>query len=141
MIRRPRIIGETQLANCGLCRGTHDSGRVGAWTVAVPDTRIKAYNGLVAEPGTPIDGIQHEATAEDAAKFEEYFRGKLDLAVSLACHGEQERRSRHQVAAEEYRRQWEQVISELKRLLPLVRKSGVPLLATESPLSSCRKRR
>jgi hypothetical protein len=40
-----------------------------------------------------IDGTQHEATAEDAAKLAEYVRGKLGLAVSLACQGEQERRS------------------------------------------------
>ena len=85
----------------------------------------KAYNGFVAEPCSLIDGIQHEATAEDAAKLAEYFRGKLDLAVSLACQGEQERRSGHWASAEEYQRRWEQVIAELKRLLPLVRKSGV----------------
>jgi hypothetical protein len=104
---------------------------------------VKAYNGFVAEPCTLIDGIQHEATAEDAAKLEEYFRGKLDLAVSLACHGEKERRSGHRASAEEYQRQWDQVIGELKRLLPLVRKSGVPLPATEKPqsLGSRRKRR
>jgi len=35
----------------------------------------------------------------------DYFRGKLDLAVSLACHGEQERRSGHRASAEEYQRQ------------------------------------
>jgi hypothetical protein len=91
--------------------------------LAGADTTHKAYNGFVAEPCTLIAGIQHEATAEDAAKLAESFRGKLDLAVSLACHGEQERRSGHRASAEEYQRQWEQVIAELKRLLPLVRKS------------------
>jgi hypothetical protein len=90
----------------------------------------QAYNGIVAEPCTLLDGIQHEATAEDAAKLEEYFRGKLDLAVSLACQGEQERRSGHRASAEEYQRQWEQVIAEIKRLLPLVRKSSVSLFPT-----------
>ena len=96
----------------------------------------------MAEPCTLIDGIQHEATVEDAAELADYFRGKLHLAVSLACHGEQERRSGHRASAEEYQRQWDQVIGELKRLLPLVRKSGVPLIATEKPqsLGSRRKR-
>jgi hypothetical protein len=83
-----------------------------------------------------IDGIQHEATAEDAAKLAEYVRGKLDLAVSLACQGEQERRSGHWASAEAYQRKWEQVIAEVKRLLPLVSKSGVPLFPTEKPQSS-----
>jgi hypothetical protein len=59
----------------------------------------------VAEPCTLVDGIQHEATVEDAAELADYFRGKLDLAVSLACHGEQERRSGHRASAEEYQRQ------------------------------------
>jgi hypothetical protein len=96
----------------------------------------------VSQPCRLTDGIQHETTAEEAAKLEEYFRGKLDLAVSLACHGEQERRSGHRESAEEYQGQWERVIAELKRLLPLVRKSGVPLIATEKPqsLGSRRKR-
>jgi hypothetical protein len=83
-----------------------------------------------------IEEIQHEATAEDAAKLAEYVRGKLDLAVSLACQGEQERRSGHWASAEAYQRKWEQVIVEVKRLLPPVRKSGVPLFPTEKPQSS-----
>jgi hypothetical protein len=95
----------------------------------------------VAEPCTLIDGIQHESTVEDAAELAEYFRGKLDLAVSLACHGEKERRSGHRASAEEYQRQWEQVIAELKRLLPLVRKSGVSCFPTEIPQSSSSRKK
>ena len=55
----------------------------------------EAYNDFVTETCAIIDGIQHEATNEDAAKLAEYVRGKLDLAVDLACQGEQERRSGH----------------------------------------------
>lgn len=80
-----------------------------------------------------IEGIQHEATAEDAAELAEYVRGKLNLALSLACHGEQERRSGHWASPEAYQRQWEEVMAEVQRLLPLVKKSGVSLFATEKP--------
>jgi hypothetical protein len=90
---------------------------------------------------TAIDGIRHEAVAEDAAEVAEYVRGKLDLAVDLACQGEQERRSGHRAAAEAYQRKWEDAIAEVKRLLPLVRKSGVSLCPTAKPqLSRSRKK-
>jgi hypothetical protein len=88
---------------------------------------------MVAEPCGIIDGIQHQDTAEDAAKLAEYVRCKLDLAVDLACQGEQERRSGHWAAAEEYQRKWEKAIGEVNRLLPLVRMSGVSLFAAERP--------
>ncbi len=80
-----------------------------------------------------IDGIHHEATNEEAAELVEYVRGKLNLAVSLACQGEQERRSGHWASAEEYQRKWVEVMAEVKRLLPLVRKSCVSLFPTEKP--------
>ena len=83
-----------------------------------------------------VEGIQHEATLEDAAELAEYVRGKLDLAFSLACQGELERRSGHWASAEAYQRKWKQVIAEAKRLLPLVRKNGVPLFPTQKPQSS-----
>ena len=85
-----------------------------------------------------IEGIQHEATAEDAAKLAKYVRGKLNLAFTLACQGEQERRSGHWASAEAHQRKWEAVMAEVKRLLPLVRKSGVSVFATEKrePLRS-----
>jgi hypothetical protein len=97
----------------------------------IPDT-YKAYNSFVAETCGIIDGIQHQATDEEAAELAQYFRGKLNLAVSLACQAEQERRSGHWTSAEEYQRKWEEVMAEAKRLLPLVRKSGVPLLESEN---------
>jgi hypothetical protein len=90
----------------------------------------------VAEPSGIIDGIQHEATDVDAAELAEYVRGRLKLALSLACEGEHERRSCHWQSAEGYQRQWEDVMAEVKRLLPLVRKSGVSLFPTEKPQSS-----
>ena len=86
-----------------------------------------------------IEGIQHKATAEDATKLAEYVRGKLDLAVSLACQGEQERRSGHWASAEAYQRKWEEVMAEVKRLLPMVRKGGVSILATGNPCQQKRR--
>jgi len=85
--------------------------------------------------GTVLDGSQDEAARFEPAKLAKYVRGKLNLALSLACHGEQERRSCHWASAEEYQRQWEEVIAEVKRLLPLVRKNGVSLFATENAQS------
>ena len=86
-----------------------------------------------------IDGIQpeatNEATNEEAAELAEYVRGKLNLAFSLACHGEQERRSGHWASAEEYQRKWEEVMAEVKRLLPLLRKSGMSFFATDKPFT------
>jgi hypothetical protein len=82
----------------------------------------------VAEPCVIIDGIQHETTDEEAAELAAYVRGKLNLALHLACQGEQERRSGHWASAEEYQRKWEETIVEVKRLLPLVRESGVPMV-------------
>ena len=73
------------------------------------------YNGFVAE-SCVIDGIQHEATAEDAAKLAEYVRGKLNLALSLVCQVEQERRSGHWASAEECQHKWGEAIAEVKRL-------------------------
>lgn len=103
----------------------------------------EAYNDFVTETCAIIDGIQHEATNEDAAKLAEYVRGKLDLAVDLACQGEQERRSGHRASAEAFQRKWEEAMAEVKPLLPLVRKGGVSLFPTEKPqsLGSRQKRR
>lgn len=74
-----------------------------------------------------------ELPAKTDRQLAEYVRSKLNLAISLACQGEQERRSGHWASAEEYQRKWEEAIAEVKRLLPLVRKSGMPLYATEEP--------
>ena len=88
-----------------------------------------------------IEKIQQEATAEDAAELAKYVRGKLNLALHLASEAEHERRSGHWAAAEGYQRQWEEVMAEVKRLLPLVRKSGVSLFATGNSLSGSRQKR
>jgi len=53
----------------------------------------------------------------------EYVRSKLKLAITLACNGEQERRSGHWELANARYREWEGVMAEVKRLLPLVRAS------------------
>jgi hypothetical protein len=85
----------------------------------------------VAEPCDTIDGTHHQATDEEAAELALNVRGKLNVAIQLAFQAEQERRSGHRQSAEEYHRQWEEAISEVKRLLPLVRKSGVSNFASE----------
>jgi hypothetical protein len=72
-----------------------------------------------------------ELPAMTDRQLAEYVRGKLNLALSLACQGEQERRSCHWASAEAYQRQWEEVMAEVKRLLPLVRKSGISLFASK----------
>jgi hypothetical protein len=95
----------------------------------------------VTETCAIIDGIQHEATNEEAAELADYVRGKLNLAVSLACQSEQERRSGHWASAEAYQRQWEDVMAQVKRLLPLVRKGSVSLFATGNPQSRSRQKR
>jgi hypothetical protein len=89
------------------------------------------YNDYVAGACARVEGVQHEpSTTEEAAQLAGYVRKKLGLAVSLACEAEQARRSGHWAFAEEYQRQWEVVIAEVKRLLPLVRQSGVSLFGT-----------
>src|SRR5260370_10721617 len=100
----------------------------------------KAYNGFVMETCDIIDGIQHEATDEDAAKLAEYVRDKLDLAVDLACQGEQERRSGHRASAEAYQRKWEEAMAEVKPLLPLVRKGGVAFSNRETAIARFRSK-
>lgn len=71
----------------------------------------------------------------------EYVRGKLHLAVILACQGEQERRSGHWEKAAECQRQWEDVMAEVKRQLPAVRESGVSLFPTCNPPPFSRQKR
>lgn len=73
----------------------------------------------------------------------DHVRGRLNLAVNLACQSEQERRSGHWAAAEQYQQQWEHVMAEVKRLLPQVRKSRVSLFEKEKiqPLRSHQKAR
>ena len=92
--------------------------------------------GILAEALGVVDRIQDEAVPREPAELAKYVRGKLNLAVSLACQGEQERRSGHWASAEAYQRKWGETIAEVKRLLPLVRKSGVSLFSTEKLQSS-----
>ena len=77
--------------------------------------------------------VQDERTETDPLELAEHVRAKLNLAIQLACEAEHERRSCRWESADEYQRQWEKVMAEVKRLLPLVRKSGVSLFATGNP--------
>jgi hypothetical protein len=94
----------------------------------------------MAEPCPVLDGSQGEAAHLEPAELTEYVRGKLNLAIRLACETEHERRSCHWDSAEEYQRQWEEMMGEVKRLLPLVRNSGVSLFATGSSPSRQKRR-
>ena len=76
--------------------------------------------------------------AKTDRQLAEYVWGKLTLAVSLACRGEQERRSGHLASAAESHREWGSVMAEVKRLSPLVRN---PSIASEKPFRSRQKRR
>ena len=64
-------------------------------------------------------------------------RGKLNLAVQLACQAERERRAGRRESAKQCQCQWEGVTAEVKRLLPMVRAIGVRLSAPEKPEQQC----
>jgi hypothetical protein len=68
-----------------------------------------------------------EISAMSGQQLAAYVRERLQLALSLASNGEQERRSGRWESAERRQREWAVVMDEVRRLLPLVRKSGVPL--------------
>jgi hypothetical protein len=82
---------------------------------------------VVAMPKDYGETVQHRTIELDPAELAECIRQKLKLAVSLACQGEQERRSRRWESAEECQRKWEEVIAEVKRSLPLLKERGVAL--------------
>jgi hypothetical protein len=63
-----------------------------------------------------------ELDAQAARELAESLRGKLNLAVSLACQAEQARRAKSWASAAAFRQQWEETITEVRRLLPLVGK-------------------
>jgi hypothetical protein len=86
-----------------------------------------------------VDGTQDEAAQLEPAELAEYVRAKLNLAVDLACQGEQEQRSGHRAPAEAYQRQWEEVMAEVKRLLPLCGRAGCRFLQQEIPVKSADK--
>jgi hypothetical protein len=74
----------------------------------------------------------HPLTELDPKELAEHLRAKLNLALRLACEAEHQRRSCCWESAEVYRRQWEDVMAEVKCVLPLVRKSGVSIFARGS---------
>jgi hypothetical protein len=90
----------------------------------------------VADHSCAVAPASDERIETDPAELAEHVRAKLNLAMKLACEAEHERRSCRWDSAEEYQRQWEEVIAEVKRLLPLVRKNGLSLFPTEKPQSS-----
>lgn len=54
-----------------------------------------------------------------------YFRDRLDLALSLACQAEHERRRGRRKSANAYHRRWEEAMAEVKRLSPLLKQTGI----------------
>ena len=70
-----------------------------------------------------------------------YFRERLNLATALACRAEQERRFGRYASARECHEQWESAIAEVKRLLPLVRESGVAVFVSQHTESRHRRKR
>ena len=70
-----------------------------------------------------------------------YFRERLNLATALACRAEQERRFGRYASARECHEQWERAIAEVKRLLPLVRESGVAVFVSQRTESRHRRKR
>lgn len=73
------------------------------------------------------DTVQYRAIESDPTELAHWLRQKLNVAVSLACQGEQERRWRRWESAAEYQRKWEEVIAEVKRSLPVLKERGVAL--------------
>lgn len=88
-------------------------------------------------------GLCLELPAQADRELAENLRGKLNLAVSLACQAEQARRAKSWASAEAFQRQWEETIAEVRQLLPLVGKGDQPVFGTrKGRLSrSHRKRR
>src|SRR5215475_4709531 len=86
-----------------------------------------------------LNDIPTEKLAELRAKTNRqlaaYVRAKLNLAVQLACKAERERRAGRWNSAEQCQRQWEGLTAEVRRLLPLVRFSGVCSGETETALA------
>jgi hypothetical protein len=89
---------------------------------------VDTYNGYVAEDCA--DAVPDEPSEPDPTELAEYVRQKLNVAMSLACNGELERRSGRWESAEQYQRKWQEAIAEVKRLLPLMRKRGISLFRT-----------
>jgi hypothetical protein len=99
-----------------------------------------AYNVCVADSSSAVALATTEHIETDPVELAEHVRSKLNLAIRLACEAEHERRSCRWESALEYQRQWEEVMAEVKRLLPLVRKSGVSVFATDGRQSRQKNR-
>jgi hypothetical protein len=91
-----------------------------------------ANDNLVAESYIVLGGLQDDAIRLEPGELAEYIRVKLNLAIQLACEGEHERRCGHWESAEGYKCRWEKVMAEVKRLLPVLRNSGVSLFWKKS---------
>ena len=98
-------------------------GKTIAWN---PDI-FMAHDDIVAKSYVGLDRLQDDAARLHADELAKYVRAKLNLAIRLACEGEHERRSGHWESAEGYKCRWEEVMAEVKRLLPVLRNSGVSL--------------
>jgi hypothetical protein len=82
---------------------------------------------LWPSPMSVLTDFKTMLTRLHADELAKYVRAKLNLAIKLACEGEHERRSGHWESAEGYKCRWEEVMAEVKRLLPVLRNSGVSL--------------
>ena len=97
-----------------------------------------ADDNIVAKSYVGLGRFQDHATRLEADELAEYVRAKLNLAIQLACEGEHERRSGHWESAEGYKCRWEEVMAEVKRLLPVLRNSGVSLFGKSHARNSLR---
>ena len=82
--------------------------------------------------------VLDDATRLEPGELAEYIRVKLNLAIQLACEAEHERRSGHWESAEGYNCRWEEVMAEVRRLLPVLRNSGVSLFGKSHARNSLR---
>lgn len=57
----------------------------------------------------------------------EHIKRQLNLALSLACKREQERRCGHWADAQACEKRWEEAMADVRRLLPLLKARGFPL--------------
>jgi hypothetical protein len=107
-----------------------------SWAMAEPD--LTGETEAMPDAG-PCAELGAEADRELAGNL----RGKLNLAVSLACRAEQARRAKSWASAAAFQQQWEETIEEVRQLLPLVGKGDRSLFGTrKGRLSrSHRKRR
>lgn len=85
--------------------------------------------------------VNSECAERTGEQLAGYFRERLKLATALACQAEQERRFGRYASARECHEQWESAMAEVKRLLPLVRESGVAVFVSRAAQSRSRRKR